>query len=261
MTEYPGLLSVIAGNVRRLRTASPSGPLSQEGLASAMRLRGVLWTRATVAAVETTRRSVSLIESIALADCLGVGVTGLVEPETSHVAVDAGIWSAAYLLGAVLGDTEKVGDAFQSEELRHLGRTLTRAVRGARSLAQIITARWGDEVTLNPAVFVESERQIGDTETAVADRLESRTRLGVTPLEIVVAADALWGRCFADERDRRATGRPDATPRTVQALRGRATRAMEQELREAIEVRADRASALPATQDRMKQATRRSTHG
>jgi len=261
MTEYPGLPSVIAGNVRRLRTASHPGPLSQEGLASAMRLRGVLWTRATVAAVETTRRSVSLIESIPLADCLGVSIAGLVEPETSHVAVDAGVWSADYLSGAVRGDVEGLDDTFQSDELRSLGRSMTGAVRGVLSLLQIVRARWGDDVILNPARIVESERRIGDTEAAVADRLESRIRLGVTPLEIVVAADELWGRSFADERDRRAMGRPDATPRTLQALRGRATRAMEQELREAIEIRADRASALHGTQDRMKQATRRSTRG
>src|ERR1035437_6771844 len=130
MSDYPQLSTVIAGNIRRLRTDTPPGSLSQDGLARAIRIRGIPWTRATVAAVETGRRSVSLVEGIALADVLGVGIAGLVDGTSSHVKVEHGIWSSDYLAGAVRGNTDGIEDAFQSNDLRDLGRAMRAGVRG-----------------------------------------------------------------------------------------------------------------------------------
>src|ERR1035437_1165479 len=150
MSDYPELSTVIAGNIRRLRTDTPPGSLSQDGLARAIRIRGIPWTRATVAAVETGRRSVSLVEGIALADVLGVGIAGLVEGTSSHVTVDLGIWSSRYLAGAVAGNTEGIADAFQSLELRNLDRAMRAGVRELQGRMNLMRSRWGDDISLTP---------------------------------------------------------------------------------------------------------------
>jgi len=258
MSDYPELSTVIAGNIRRLRTDTPPGSLSQDGLARAIRIRGIPWTRATVAAVETGRRSVSLVEGIALADVLGVGIAGLVEGTSSHVTVELGIWSSGYLDGAVRGNTEGIADAFQSEELRDLDRTMRAGVRGLQGRMNLVRRRWGGDISLTPVAVVERERRISDVEVAVASRLESRTRLGVIGFEVVVAADVMWQRSFEEERERRVAERPGVvTRRTQQALRGRATRDMEREMQEAIEARADKAEGDHDPSTRNNQPTRK----
>jgi hypothetical protein len=57
--------------------------------------------------------------------------------------------------------------------------------------------------------------------------------LGVEPLAVAKAARKLWDRSLTEERDRRLERR-DATPRSVQALRGHVTRALIAELRGAL---------------------------
>lgn len=244
MSDYPQLSAVIADNVRRLRTDTSPGALSQDGLARNMRYRGIQWTRATVTAIETGRRSVSLVEGVALADILGVGLGDLVSTASSHVRVDLGIWSSSYVAGAVTGNTDGIEDAFQSEELRHLTRRLSQGIRDMTERMSLLRSRWGRDVNMRPAAVIERESRIGDVEAEVASRLDSRTRLGVTGLEVVIAADAMWRCSFTEERERRvAAHRPAVmSPRTRQALRGRATREMERELQKAIEDRATEAS-------------------
>ena len=67
---------------------------------------------------------------------------------------------------------------------------------------------------------------VGDTEKKAA------RKLGVTPETVAEAAEALYGRSLADERDERVKRRApaDTTPRTLQALRGRVTRTLLDEL-------------------------------
>jgi hypothetical protein len=260
MSDYPQLSAVIADNVRRLRTDTPPGALSQDGLARNIRYRGIQWTRATVAAIETGRRSVSLVEGVALADVLGVGLGDLVSTTSSHVKVDLGIWSSDYLAGAVTGDTDGIEDAFQSDELRHLSRVASQGIKDTLGRFSLLRSRWGRDVSMKPAAVVERESRIGDVEATVASRLESRTRLGVTGLEVVVAADAMWRRSFTEERERRvAAQRPAAvlSPRTRQALRGRATRDMEREMQKAIEDRASEAATLSSVAPVSSPTTRR----
>jgi len=245
MSDYPQLSAVIADNVRRLRTDTPPGALSQDGLARAIRIRGIHWTRATVAAIETGRRSVSLVEGVALADVLGVGLGDLVSTTSSHVKVDLGIWSSDYLAGAVRGNTDGIEDAFQSDDLRDLIRVSDRGIRDTLGRSSLLRSRWGRDVSMKPAAVIERERRIGDVEVTIASRLESRTHLGVTGSEVVVAADVMWQRSFQEERERRVAERPGVvTRRTQQALRGRATRDMEAEMRKAIEARATAAATL-----------------
>jgi hypothetical protein len=75
---------------------------------------------------------------------------------------------------------------------------------------------------------------------AVADRIYKRTPLGVTPADVKLAAQRVWGARFLDERERRVAERAG----NVQAVRGRVTRDLEAELEQAIEEAADRAASV-----------------
>jgi hypothetical protein len=79
-------------------------------------------------------------------------------------------------------------------------------------------------------------------EAAHADKLadaeqKAARRLRTFPLAVAVAARRRWRRSFTEERDHRVTAQaqPDATPRTLQALRGHVTRALLDELRPDVE--------------------------
>jgi hypothetical protein len=212
-----------------------------------MRLRGVLWTRATVAQVETSGRTVSLVEGIVIASALDVPLVDLVASESSHVAVDAGTWSSEFLVGVIKGETDDlVGDTYWSEELSGALRMVSQSSRVVTHVQKqqrdLLRDRWGLESKTRGEEKALRKR-VGDIERDVAKRLESRTRLGVTGVEVVVASDATWNRSFLEERDRRVAGRlGESGSRTQQALRGRATREMELELQRAIESAADRAA-------------------
>ena len=55
-------------------------------------------------------------------------------------------------------------------------------------------------------------------------------RLGVEPAQVRLAARVLWRRDFSEERDARAGEASGLSPRTLQARRGHAARAMLAEL-------------------------------
>ena len=64
-----GVEDIVRRNIAALRAKAN---LTQQGLADEMLLRGVAWTRETVAQVETTNRRIGLTEAIAVAACLDV---------------------------------------------------------------------------------------------------------------------------------------------------------------------------------------------
>jgi hypothetical protein len=72
----------------------------------------------------------------------------------------------------------------------------------------------------------------------VADT-KAAQRLRVTPEAIREGAYRLWGKSLTEERDERvkAKASPDATPRTLQAIRGHITRVMIEELRPALKAK------------------------
>ena len=86
--------------------------MTQQGLADEMLLRGIAWTRETVAQVETTNRRLGFTEAIVVAACLDVPVARLTATGAATVAVGESEWSAAYLGAAIAGTT---GDIFPPE--------------------------------------------------------------------------------------------------------------------------------------------------
>ena len=75
---------IVRRNIAALRAKAN---LTQQALADEMLLRGVGWTRETVAQVETTNRRIGLTEAIAVAACLDVPLARLTATGADAVTV------------------------------------------------------------------------------------------------------------------------------------------------------------------------------
>ncbi len=100
---------IVRRNIAALRAKAS---LTQQALADEMLLRGVAWTRETVAQVETTNRRIGLTEAIAVAACLDVPLARLTATGADTVSVGASQWTAPYLSAAIAGTA---GDVFAPE--------------------------------------------------------------------------------------------------------------------------------------------------
>ena len=99
-----GIEDIIRRNAAALRSKAN---LTQQALADEMLLRGIAWTRETVAQVETTNRRLGFTEAIALAACLDVPVARLAATGAAAVAVGQSEWTTAYLGAAIAGTTSE----------------------------------------------------------------------------------------------------------------------------------------------------------
>ena len=100
---------IVRRNIAALRAKAS---LTQQALADEMLLRGVAWTRETVAQVETTNRRIGLTEAIAVAACLDVPLARLAATGADTVSVGDSRWTAPYLAAAIAGTA---GDVFPPE--------------------------------------------------------------------------------------------------------------------------------------------------
>ena len=107
--QTKGIEDIVRRNVAALRSKAN---LTQQALADEMLLRGIAWTRETVAQVETTNRRLGFTEAIVVAACLDVPVARLTATGAPTVAVGESEWTAAYLGAAIAGTT---GDIFPAE--------------------------------------------------------------------------------------------------------------------------------------------------
>src|ERR1700730_13184848 len=89
-----GIEDIMRRNVATLRSKAN---LTQQGLADEMLLRGIAWTRETVAQVETTNRRLGFTEAIVVAACLDVPVARLTATGSDTVSAGDSEWSGAYL--------------------------------------------------------------------------------------------------------------------------------------------------------------------
>jgi transcriptional regulator with XRE-family HTH domain len=95
-----GIEDIVRRNIAALRAKAS---LTQQALADEMLLRGVAWTRETVAQVETTNRRIGLAEAIAVAACLDVPLARLTATGADTVSVGESRWTAPYLAAAIAG--------------------------------------------------------------------------------------------------------------------------------------------------------------
>lgn len=95
----------------------------------------------------------------------------------------------------------------------------------------------GEASWVNVGASRSFHRTVKSTEQGGEADQKAATRLGLDLTELGVLTHHLWGRSLTDERDRRLVEqeRPDDSARTVQARRGHVTRALLDEMRQALE--------------------------
>jgi transcriptional regulator with XRE-family HTH domain len=174
----------------------------QEDVAAAARELGLPWTQPVIAALETGRRRLDAEELVllplVLARCLGRPVSlseVLPAAAVSAGGVDLDPAAVRGLLGGSPGDPE-----------------------GAAALV----------------LRAELEQALDAQEEALR---RAARRLGVSPDALTTAAFGKWGHGLIPERDIRVETQapPDASRRTLQAIRGHVTRELLDELRPIID--------------------------
>ena len=196
-----GVEDIVRRNIATLRAKLG---LTQQGLADEMLLRGVGWTRETVAQVETTNRRIGLTEAIAVAACLDVPLARLAATGADAVAVGDSRWTTAYLAAAIAGTA---GDIFGPESYAAPARAWS---RGGATLGRVPTrptAPGGPPMELErrrrPTTVDSSSRRGGTGRRPSApashptpprrpaERIERRLRLRVTASDVDSTAQHL----------------------------------------------------------------------
>ena len=244
MADTAPALATLLG--QRLRALREGGGKRQEDLAAAARGHGLSWSRATVAAIETGRRQLSMGELFLLPAALN-RLTGAEGPASGGLLVadllpergdqwvaltprtSVRVRSLRALLGAA---AEPMSD--QDFDIPHrrqtrmaqaaLKESLERWMTHTNTMWRRIMGRPGpDLTTLNQA--------LEDADGAVEQ--QAARGLRVPALAIAFAARKMWNCSLTEQRDRRLAEelRGDPSARRLQALRGHHTRALLVELR------------------------------
>jgi len=249
MADTAPALATLLG--QRLRALREGGGKRQEDLAAAARGPGLSWSRATVAAIETGRRRLSVDELLLLPvalNRLAVGRTGeasaaggllvadlLPERGDQWVALTPRTSVRVRSLRALLGAAaEPMSD--QDFDIPHRRHTRMAQAALAESIRRWTTdtyTTWrrimgrplvtSDLTTLNQAL----------EDAAGAVEQQAARGLRVPALAIALAARKMWNCSLTEQRDRRLAEelRGDPSARRLQALRGHHTRALLVELR------------------------------
>jgi hypothetical protein len=260
MSQAKTLSHVIGERMRQAREATN---LPQEHIASTARRRyGLRWTRATVAAIESGKREITLGEFIMLpmimsfSHCHFPGEDNKffelqdlipsdgwlpISPETS---VHAEFVSA--VLRGKAGDDTFPG-LLNTPELRKVRALLPKIQERMRERAEEydrLKKLW-PEVVKKPDLMRIDDEVFKDAVKKVA------LKLRISPLAVAFASHALWGKGFEEERDSRVSERAkddvlrmkqsllgkNQYQRTTQAMRGHVTRALLREIKSALDSR------------------------
>ncbi len=249
-----GVEDIVRRNIAVLRAKSN---LTQQALADEMLLRGVGWTRETVAQVETTNRRIGLTEAIAVAACLDVPLARLTATGASTVTVGESRWTSAYLAAAIAGTADDVfpPESYSTPALGVHDQSWPprQEPTGPRSDATTSPMdlerrrrprdrRLPDqsEPSAPPAARVAGPSS--DAQQKAAERIERRLRLRVTAGDVDSTAQQLWARSLESERERRVTDRHTLTGGSLPTIRGHVSRDLDRELAHEMEKRSDGAT-------------------
>lgn len=204
--EAPELPEALGLRIRELR----EGKATADDVAGWAQAFGLSWYRSTVARLETGARGLSASELLLLPAMLTAATGEPVTLDRLLEGVRAALTPNLVMGGGAHEHREATGEAF--------------------ALAFDVESLLHDTGSLlsGPDVVLELAGSVREAEARAA-----RT-LGVTPAKVLELAGELWGQTLSEERDERVAERadPDASPRTVQAVRGHVTRELIQELAE-----------------------------
>jgi transcriptional regulator with XRE-family HTH domain len=243
---------IVRRNVAALRSKAN---LTQQGLADEMLLRGIPWTRETVAQVETTNRRLGFTEAIAVAACLDVPLARLPATGVTAVGVGESEWTAAYLGAAIAGTA---GDVFPPETYASRSAppgAVDEAPAVRRAAAEPVPdRRQGPRERRSggpddDALGRRSEAP-APTQQKAAERIERRLRLRVTAGDVDTTAHHLWSRSLESEKERRVKERQALTGGSLKTIRGHVARDLDRELAHEMEQQSGRDTA-PARSEPM----------
>jgi transcriptional regulator with XRE-family HTH domain len=247
-----GVEDIVRRNIAALRAKAG---LTQQGLADEMFVRGIGWTRETVAQVETTNRRIGLTEAIAVAACLDVPLARLTSTGADSVAVGDSRWTTPYLAAAIAGTA---GDIFPLESyaapvhapVDDRGTAWddapTRTTAPGDSPLELERRRRPrdrrlvDPVEAGRAPDVHAPAEASDAPHRAAERIERRLRLRVTASDVDSTAQHLYSRSLEAERERRVTDRHTLTGGSLPTIRGHVSRDLDREIAHEMEKRAER---------------------
>jgi transcriptional regulator with XRE-family HTH domain len=246
-----GIEDIMRRNVATLRSKAN---LTQQGLADEMLLRGIAWTRETVAQVETTNRRLGFTEAIVVAACLDVPVARLTATGAPTVAVGESEWTAAYLGAAIAGTA---GDIFPPESYASPAGRPVEAPEAVEPPSPVPAApeevpdrRRGDRRVPEAADSEQPGRRSVDTPTQTpqktAERIERRLRLRVSASDVDATAQHLWSRSLESERERRVTDRHALTGGSLKTIRGHVSRDLDREIAYEMERHPEEGEESPA---------------
>jgi transcriptional regulator with XRE-family HTH domain len=227
--------------------------MSQIEMADLMIERGLAWTQSTVSQTEQGRRTLSLIEAVALADVFELPLSLLLEVDRvdQFVKVGEGTWVGEFVRRAADASTLVMPDRawYTSpalEEKNERERRMAKLVGSRRDEwseeRHWFVMRWDLEDASHAAV--SSLLRAGKEERKIAERIDTKTHLGTTRADVAAGSLRLWGNSFVGERDRRVLAdhrTRGASDRSVGVLRGHISREMIKELAGEMERAADRA--------------------
>jgi transcriptional regulator with XRE-family HTH domain len=246
MTDAPPALATLLG--QRLRALREGGGKRQEDLAAAARGYGLAWSRATVAAIETGRRQLSVGELCLLPATLNrlAGAEGpasggllvadlLPERGDQWVALTPRTSVRVRSLRALLGAT---GEPISDHDFDIPHRRQTRIAQAA--LAESIR-RWTTDTDttwrriMGRPLITSDLTTLNQALEDAAGAVEQQAARGerVSTIAVALAARKVWDRSLTEERDHRLAEARRGVPsaRTLQALRGHRTRVLLVELR------------------------------
>jgi len=267
-----GIEDIVRRNVAALRSKAN---LTQQALADEMLLRGIAWTRETVAQVETTNRRLGFTEAIVVAACLDVPVARLTATGAPAVSVGESEWTAAYLGAAIAGTT---GDIFPPESYASpapsrtgaptpmaapqaplsapsapMATDLIEAPARSAPPAEVPDRRRGDRRISDPDTREQRGRRDTDVPPATpqrtAERIERRLRVRVTAGDVDATAQRLWSRSLEAERERRVTDRVALTGGSLKTIRGHVSRDLDREIAYEMERDTEQVGPVPPTGD------------
>jgi transcriptional regulator with XRE-family HTH domain len=188
---------------------------------------GLQWDRTILTRVEQGQRQVAFAEAILLTTVYGRPLSDLLPKQTVEMGRNkrGAITATTEALQDALTDAPYVGGGW---EIAGLMEDLAAAIPRSQRTVELFEGEMPGAATID--ILGGAEHASDETTVKAAKTL------GVTPIEIATAAQALWDHGLAEERDVRtdALG-PTSSTRARQARRGHVTRRLLAELQPVIE--------------------------